>query len=340
MKALAALVSLPLVGLIGLSPVVRCQENKAQEPPPKPVELKALETLVGTWKDEMTFKPSVWTAQERRETASYVAKWVLDGRFVWCHGSGDGNSQDLQLMTYDPAKKAYRRWHFASDGYTSESSGQWSENSKTLTWKCDMRDGITAVSNWRFSDKDTIDWSRVAKDKGGKLYLNIEGKATRRKSPPEQPKDERLDQGPPERQALESYLGNWETETVNKTAEWTPKEVRTTGVATNEWVLGGGLMLQRGKESSGVETLQMRTYDPEQKKYRLWNFDSQGRLLEATGQWDQGSKTMTWKADLGNGITGVNIVRFNGDTIAWKLAAKNENGKVFLDIEGKFTRRK
>jgi hypothetical protein len=49
---------------------------------------------------------------------------------------------------------------------------------------------------------------------------------------------------------------------------------------------------------------------------------------------------MTWKGDLGSGITGTNTVRFVGsDTIEWKLVARNDEGKAFMNMEGKFRRR-
>jgi len=50
---------------------------------------------------------------------------------------------------------------------------------------------------------------------------------------------------------------------------------------------------------------------------------------------------MTWKADLGNGITGTNTVRGVGsDRIEWRVVASNNTGKVFVDMEGTYKRQK
>src|SRR2546426_18095 len=112
-------------------------------------------------------------------------------------------------MTYEPKKKEFRRWYFGSEGHASESSGQWDEDAKTLTWKGDLGDGITGVSKWRFSDKGTIDWSRVVKDKGGKVYSHVQGKATRQKPSEVKLKPKKAEEGPPELKVLTRYLGTW-----------------------------------------------------------------------------------------------------------------------------------
>jgi Protein of unknown function (DUF1579) len=157
-------------------------EKKPDDGPKKPAELKVLDRLIGTWKDEVIFKVSEWTKKERRETATYSNSWSLNGWFVQNRGrNGDGKAEDLQLMTFDVEKKVFRRWYFDSDGDASESKGQWDAKTATLTWTCDLGDGITAVSVWRFSDMDTIIWSRIAKDGKGKIYSNIEGKSVRQK---------------------------------------------------------------------------------------------------------------------------------------------------------------
>jgi hypothetical protein len=97
----------------------------------------------------------------------------------------------------------------------------------------------------------------------------------------------------------------------------------------------------RGKSSTGVESLQMRTYDPQEKRYRAWVFDSTGTAATSKGTWDEATMTLTWKGDLGDGISATNTVRFVGrDAIEWSLVARHDGGKVFMDMEGKFSRRK
>jgi hypothetical protein len=154
---------------------------KAQDDPPKPPELKVLEQLVGTWKDEATFKTAIWTPKERKESTTQQGEWALKGRFLSLRGRNGDGGEDLQLMTFDPDQKAFRRWYFDSEGNATESTGQWDEKTRTLTWTGSLGDGVTAVSVWKFTDKNTLDWTRIAKDDKGKIYVNIEGKSVRQK---------------------------------------------------------------------------------------------------------------------------------------------------------------
>lgn len=214
-----------------------------------------------------------------------------------------------------------------------------------------LGNGITFTGINHFPDKDSYDWTLVAKDKEGKVYLNLKethrrrssnGKAASSDKPKEEKKADGIPPKPPELKVLERYLGSWNTEVVNKVAELNPKEVRITGgTFTNAWVLDGRFLRMKGKSSTGVEGIQMRTYDPQKKQYRGWVFDSTGTAASSTGQWDEDAKTMIWKGDLGIGITATNTVCFVGsDVIEWRLVAKNDKGKVFMDMEGKFSRRK
>ena len=145
---------------------------------------------------------------------------------------------------------------------------------------------------------------------------------------------------PPELKVLERLIGKWDSEVILKPAEWTPKEIRTKGTLTREWVLNDRFVQEKG---GGPENpaLCMFTYDSEKKAYRFWLFDSTGGALEQTGQWDEVSKIMTWKGSVGNGITTGGPMRFVDDnTIEWQAVAKDATGKVYLRMEGKVRRTK
>jgi len=84
-------------------------------------------------------------------------------------------------------------------------------------------------------------------------------------------------------------------------------------------------------------------YDVQEKAYRLWVFDSRGNFPRgpATGQWNEESETMTFAMDFGNGVTGTMKLHFvSKDANRWTLVAKDQDGKVLLDMEGKTTRKK
>jgi hypothetical protein len=183
MNRLTAPVFRGAVLLVLATGIARADEaRKPDEAPAKPPELKVLDRLVGTWKDEVIFKVSESNPTERRETWTYSNEWTLKGRFLQSRGrKSDGKDEDLQFMTFDPETKAFRKWYFSPDGYVAEASGQWDEKTSTLTWTNDLGDGVTGVSTWRFADENTIVWSRITKDKKGKVHSHIEGKGARQK---------------------------------------------------------------------------------------------------------------------------------------------------------------
>lgn len=316
--------------------VLIAADKQAEQGPPKPPELAVLERFVGTWDSETVLKPAEWTPKEVRLTGTNKYEWVLDGRFMQ-----DTEEDALGWWTYDTRAKAYRGWFFVPEGNVTEWKGRWNDEAKGLEMEADLGNGISFTGINRFPDKDTYEWTLVAKDKSGKVYLDMRETHRRRtKALGDKPKEKAGPPKPPELKMLERYIGNWTTETVKKPAEWTPKEERMTGTLTNEWLLDRRFVQQRGKESNGMEHVQMKTYDPQRKQYRLWHFDTAGTAADSTGKWDEDSKTMTWSSER-NGITGTNVVRFVGnDAIEWNLVAKDRGGKLYLDMGGRFSRRK
>ena len=93
-----------------------------------------------------------------------------------------GNIEFLHLMTYDPQQKEYRQWYYAKDTPVAQVyRGQWDEETQTFTFRGTLADGVRSTSQQRFVDKDTFKWSLVAKDRAGKVVLDMEGKCVRKK---------------------------------------------------------------------------------------------------------------------------------------------------------------
>jgi len=178
MKALRTTVAVGLLLVPGAFRAIADQPKKSDE---KPAELKVLERFVGTWKVEAIFKPSAQDPKERRETSTSRFELTLNGWFVMERGKTTDDDEDLQILTFNAKKKVFRRWYFDSDGNTHEWTGKWDEKSSTLTWTGPADDGITTVSVWKLTDKDTLDWTLTAKDKEGKVVVRIEGKSVRQK---------------------------------------------------------------------------------------------------------------------------------------------------------------
>jgi len=147
-------------------------------------ESKVLARLIGTWKDEATIKAGEGTAAAdlpKQETSTYQMKWIAKGRILECRGStSEGKKKTLLVVTFDPKKKTFHRWFFHSEGYTSESTGQWDEKAKTLTWTAEVG-GKTEVSVWKFNKDNAFDWTRMAKDSKGNVSANMKGTAVREK---------------------------------------------------------------------------------------------------------------------------------------------------------------
>ena len=86
------------------------------------------------------------------------------------------------MFTYDPVRKEYRFWHFLLGGFVNQWSGQWDEAAKILSLHADIGNGITSTGTMHSIDKDHREFHAVAKDADGKVYHDIQGILTRRKS--------------------------------------------------------------------------------------------------------------------------------------------------------------
>jgi hypothetical protein len=178
-------------GLLGVSlfmgftiaPARSDEKAKEQVPPPKPQELKVLNRFLGTWDTDMVAKKSEWTPKEVNSKGMSKFEWMLDGRFMSSQSKSTGPDkvESFQLMTYHPGDKKFFLWFFDSNGMVSEAQGQWDADNQILTWKSDIDENLASTNQVRFTDRETIDWTMMVKDKTGKVYLDLRGKMKRRK---------------------------------------------------------------------------------------------------------------------------------------------------------------
>ena len=61
-----------------------------------------------------------------------------------------------------------------------EARGQWDEATNTLTLT-DEGQRITSTATLRFSDKDTMQWIFISRDRQGKVYFDTVGKSVRQR---------------------------------------------------------------------------------------------------------------------------------------------------------------
>jgi hypothetical protein len=153
-----------------------------KEQPAVPPEMKVLEKRLGTWKTSTRIKPAVWTPDAIESTGEEKIELTLKGRFIQGRvRTQPGDIEATWLGTYDTAKKAYRVWYFNSQGNSVEAVGKWDGKANHMIWTSEPQPGITEVSHWRFLDDNTFEWDLIAKDREGKVYLDMKGKLTRKK---------------------------------------------------------------------------------------------------------------------------------------------------------------
>jgi hypothetical protein len=147
---------------------------------------------------------------------------------------------------------------------------------------------------------------------------------------------------PPELKELDRLVGSWDTDLTFKPSVWQPEGRRVKGSVTSQWTLGGRFVREQGRSvHEDVEHTYMATYDAEKMAYRSWFFDSTGASNEWRGRWDGDTKTLAWEADLGDGIKAVSKHHFtDADHYEVEVLAKGRDGKVYMDMQAKHTRRK
>jgi hypothetical protein len=168
------LLSLPFWLLPPALPVASAQE--------KDLPLKVLEKRVGTWTTHTRGKSAEWTPEAFENKGEEKIELIMNGRFLQGKvRTQPGNVEALWLTTFDVDKKAFRLWYFSSQGDIVETLGQWDAKAKVMTWTNEPQPGVTAIAHWRFVSDDVFEWDLRAKDRAGKVYLDMTGKLTRKK---------------------------------------------------------------------------------------------------------------------------------------------------------------
>ncbi len=145
-----------------------------------------------------------------------------------------------------------------------------------------------------------------------------------------------------ELQVLDRYVGTWDETVVIKPALWTPEKTTSSTTTTRKWILNGRMMENKGAWTPEDEFLHLMTYDPKQNEFRQWYYDKDNLVpQEYKGRWDAATQTFTFTGTLADGIQSTSQQHFvDKDTFTWTLVAKDQTGKVVLDMEGKCVRKK
>jgi hypothetical protein len=177
---------LAILTIVGLSVGQGQAQEPASGPSPDVPELVALSGLIGKWDSRSETKRIEGVNDGGVLKGTAEGEWIHGGRFLrqtwtieaagtvpWMSGSA--------VMTYDPAKKAYRSWHFVSNGSTSEGVGTYDKATKTMTWTARHANGFRTVTKSSFADDGAENWTIIVTDADGKVVEDMKGKNTRRK---------------------------------------------------------------------------------------------------------------------------------------------------------------
>ena len=148
---------------------------------PIPDQIKKLQPFIGEWDSDFIQRPSVVSPKDGTSKGRMTAKWILDGRFLF--GTTEvGNHKSNWIMGYDTNKNAYRYIRFTNTGLIVESTGQWSEETRSFFWELvNAPSGITRTYTSRIVGSDAIHAHILAKKKDGTVQMDLTIRSTRRK---------------------------------------------------------------------------------------------------------------------------------------------------------------
>ena len=146
---------------------------------------------------------------------------------------------------------------------------------------------------------------------------------------------------PPEFQVLDRYVGTWDETVVFKPAIWTPEKTKSSTTTTRKWILNGMMIENKGAWSPQADFIHLITFDQKKNEYRQWYYDQDNLVpQESHGKWDAATQTFTFTGTLGDGIRTSSQQRFvDKDHFTWTMIAKDNDGTVVLDMEGKCVRK-
>lgn len=148
---------------------------------PIPKEVKTLEPFIGEWDSDFTQRPSVVSPNGGNRKGNMTAQWILDGRFLLGTSEVD-NFKSLWISGYDTNKNAYRQVRFSNTGEMDESVGQWNDETQTFVWNVvNGRSGLSKSLTGRRIGSDAVHTHILAKDKDGKVHMDLTIKSTRKK---------------------------------------------------------------------------------------------------------------------------------------------------------------
>ena len=152
------------------------------EPEPQARGKEVLSKWIGSWESDIVIKPAAWTLRGGEVSGATETEWILHDQFQQMSGSL-GEHETLEIQRFDRRSNRFHKWTFNSDGATSFWTGNWSEESSTMTWTyVDFGLGLGGETSDRFIGGGKYESTMVLRDGTGNTLMDIRSKH-RRSSP-------------------------------------------------------------------------------------------------------------------------------------------------------------
>ncbi len=320
-------------------------ENKpAPEHPPGAAKLpdtadEVLPALVGTWDVIMDLKvlnnqPANLTTKGQ-VVMDVVAKRFLRRRL---QGTGGQGVNQLNILGFDPATKEFRDWQFDASGSAvpAYTTGRWDQAKHAITWTFELANSPSTVTTLRFDDANTVATEVIARDRAGKIMVEMRGTMTRGAGPDAIHEDAAPGPVPPEMAVLHKLVGDWRTEGITKLPLPAPAKSRNTATK----ILGGRFVaVQEIEEPFGNEIYGLMTYYAPAKVYRIWNFMSSGQVNDNQANWDAVAERLAWTGRTPDGSAFTGAIQWRGpDKYESAVTIKTPTGQLVVDVQSTSTR--
>ena len=202
---------------------------------------------------------------------------------------------------------------------------------------------------WALTVPCVMTFAAIAQDTGKPNPPDSKDRPPPTKQVDKQPVDKQpgiaAEQPGAEHKNLGAFIGTWQIKGQCWAESTEPKQV--SGAATSEWVLGNRFVQSHVRMNEGdqpVEGIAMCGYDNSQKKFTTTWQDSRCTSIKMeTGDYDQATKTFTYKGDFknkdGKAVQCRRTVKINSETEHVMTTYMTESGQAEKKVaEMTFTR--
>jgi serine/threonine protein kinase len=282
---------------------VRIRKIEIKELPPKSPEVPktaadVLRFIRGTWKSDAIIVEPNRPPEKTRLSGHHTFDPVAGGKVMRGLALDEkGTMKYLVLHSYDNGSDRLHSWFFSYEGEVSVSrAGAYDPTNRTFLWMESFPDRTQSVHHMQFVDTHTVKARNYDMNADSKIVY--ESRATfNRIDQPVIALKARIDpKRPEEMKVLDPLAGDWQTEITIKPASPPSAPIVESWRSTARPILSGRFIEITGTNvANRASDYAIIWYDPVEKAYRQWYFNSDGHTLAMNGTWDPATKTLTWE---------------------------------------------